>query len=193
MPWKKEHKSQTRGRILEAASAAIREKGVAGVGVAEMMEAAGLTHGGFYAHFKSKDDLVAQAFAFASEQSGERLQLAADRAPPDERLRAVADAYLSASHAQHPERGCPIASVGPDLVRQEGAGRDACADVVRDRLAWLESLTTSGSKDERRRTAAGVYAAMLGGIFIARALGEEDGEKYLAQVRRFVRDVVDQD
>src|SRR5947207_7915133 len=117
MPWKKDHKSETRGRILEKAAAAIRARGVAGVGVAQMMEAAGLTHGGFYAHFPSKDALVADAFAYACEQSAGVLDEIAGNAQPGDKLRAVAEAYLTPSHARHPERGCPISAVGPDLVR----------------------------------------------------------------------------
>jgi TetR/AcrR family transcriptional repressor of nem operon len=192
MPWQKEHKTKTRSRILEAASAALRQKGVAGVGVAQMMDAAGLTHGGFYAHFKSKDDLVAQAFTFASEQSGARLQAAADKASPGAKLRAVADTYLTQAHARHPERGCPVSTVGPDLVRGSSDGRAACADAIRDRLAWLETLAEGETKDARRTAAAGTYAAMLGAIFIARALGGAEGEKHLADVRRFLRERVAQ-
>jgi TetR/AcrR family transcriptional regulator, transcriptional repressor for nem operon len=187
MPWKKEHKSETRGRILEKAAAAIRERGVAGVGVAQMMEAAGLTHGGFYAHFPSKDALVADAFAYACEQSAGVLEKIAAEAAPNERLRAVAGAYLTAGHARHPERGCPISAVGPDLVRGEGPGREACADAVRRRLEWLEDLAPGKTREERRRLAAGTYATMLGALFVARALGGAEGEKYLAQVRRFLR------
>jgi TetR/AcrR family transcriptional repressor of nem operon len=190
MPWTKEHKSATRTRILDAASAALRRKGVAGVGVAEMMDAAGLTHGGFYSHFRSKDDLVAQAFAYASGQSGARLQAAADKAPDGAKLRAVADTYLTPSHARHPERGCPVSTVGPDLVRGVGEGRAACATAIRERLAWLEDLAEGDTADERRSAAAGTYAAMLGAIFIARALGEEDGDRHLALVRRFLRERV---
>jgi TetR/AcrR family transcriptional repressor of nem operon len=184
MPWNKDHKSATRERILESASTAIRERGVAGVGVKEVMDKAGLTHGGFYAHFASKDELLADAFAFACTQSGGILDQAAEKAAPGEKLTAVAQAYLSASHARHPERGCPIAAVGPELVRGEGPARQTLGETVRKRLAWLENLATGKSKEERRRKAAATYATMLGALFVARALGDEEGEKYLAQVRR---------
>ena len=190
MPWKKDHKEETRAKILDAASAAIREKGVAGVGVAEMMEAAGLTHGGFYAHFKSKDALVAEAFDFACGQSDKKLQGAAARAPEGEKLLAVADAYLTAAHAARPQQGCPISTVGPDLVRSGGDSREAVADAMRERLEWLESLAPGQTKEARRRNAAGTYAAMLGGIFVARALGGSEGERYLDLVRRSLRQTV---
>ncbi len=188
MPWKKEHKSATRERILESAAAAIRGKGVAGVGVADVMESAGLTHGGFYAHFGSKDELLADAFAFACTQSGPGMEKAAEKATDEKKLLAVAEAYLTGSHARHPERGCPIAAVGPEIVRGEGTARKTLGDVVRKRLAWLEDLATGKSKDERRRKAAGTYATMLGALFVARALGDAEGEKYLAHVRGYLQD-----
>ena len=188
MPWNKEHKSATRERILESASAAIRGRGVAGVGVKEVMDAAGLTHGGFYAHFGSKEDLIASAFEYACGQSGPVMEKAAEKAAPEGKLTAVAEAYLTASHARHPERGCPIAAVGPEIVRGEGATRQTLGEVVRKRLAWLEDLATGKSKEERRRKAAGTYATMLGALFVARALGDAEGEKYLADVRRYLHD-----
>src|SRR6188768_4006613 len=124
MPWSKDHKSATRGRILETASTAIRAKGVAGVGVAQVMEAAGLTHGGFYAHFGSKDELVASALAHALEQSGKRTGPAVEAAPADQKLRAAAEAYLTAEHLANIDRGCPIVALGSELTRGSGPARD---------------------------------------------------------------------
>src|SRR5260221_2288950 len=105
IPWNKEHNGATRERILESASSAIRGRGVAGVGVKDVMDAAGLTHGGFYAHFGSKEELLADAFAFACNPSASVPDKGADPAPPAQKLLAVAPGYLSASHARHPERG----------------------------------------------------------------------------------------
>ena len=157
------------------------------MGVAEMMQAAGLTHGGFYSHFKSKDELVAEAFDFACEQSGKKLEAAAETAPAGEKLLAVAEAYLTAAHARHPEKGCPISTVGPDLVRSGGDAQEAVAEAMRRRLGWLEKLAPGETKDARRRSAAGTYAAMLGAIFVARALGGTEGERYLQLVRESLR------
>ena len=190
MPWSKDHKSATRGRILETASTELRAKGVAGVGVAQVMEAAGLTHGGFYAHFGSKDELVASALAHALEQSGKRTGPAAEAAPPAGKLRAVADAYLTAEHLAHAEKGCPIVALGPELARGTGPARDALAAHIHKRVAWMESIAPGKTKAERRRAASGTYAAMIGGMLLARALGDAEGEKYLAQVRGFLKDAL---
>jgi TetR/AcrR family transcriptional repressor of nem operon len=188
MPWKKEHKSATRGRILEKAATAIRAKGVAGLGVAQVMQASGLTHGGFYAHFGSKEDLVASALAHACEESRGRLQAAAERAPEGERLEAVANAYLTSYHMRHPETGCPIAAVGPEVERGEGPARQAYAEYVRGNLDQLEAIAPGKTREQRRRAAAGSYATKIGALLLARALGEEEGEKFLAQARRFLKD-----
>ena len=188
MPWSKDHKDTTRGRILETASSALRAKGVAGVGVAQVMQEAGLTHGGFYAHFGSKEELVADAFSHACDQSAGKLEKVAEAAPAGARLNAVAAAYLSPNHARHPESGCPIAALGPELVRGEGRAREAFGERIRQRLGWMETLAPGKSKEERRRKAAGTYATMIGALLIARALGDADGDRYLAQVRRFLEE-----
>jgi TetR/AcrR family transcriptional repressor of nem operon len=188
MPWSKDHKNATRGRIVETASTALRAKGVSGVGVAQVMEAAGLTHGGFYAHFGSKEELVASALAHALEQSGKRTGPAAEAAPAAHKLRAVSEAYLTPEHLAHAERGCPIVALGPELARSTGPARDALAGHIRKRVDWMESIAPGKTKAERRRAAAGTYAAMIGGMLLARLMDEEDGEKYLAQVRGFLKD-----
>ncbi len=95
MPWPKDHKSRARARIVAAAAAALRAKGVSGVGVADVMASAGLTHGGFYAHFPSKEDLLAEAIEHASAQTLAGLGGAGNDASTETRLRAVVDAYLT--------------------------------------------------------------------------------------------------
>jgi TetR/AcrR family transcriptional repressor of nem operon len=187
MPWSKDHKRATRGRILETASTALRSKGVAGVGVAQVMEAAGLTHGGFYSHFGSKEELVANALAHALEESGKRFGPAIERAPAEEKLRAVAEAYLTADHLGNVETGCPIVALGPELARGKGPARETYAEHVRKRIDGLETIAPGKTKAERRRAAAGTYAAMIGGLLLARALDGEEGEKFLTQVRGFLK------
>src|SRR5262245_6763895 len=117
MSWPREHKARTRQKIVEAAAAEFRAGGVAGVRLEDVMARAGLTHGGFYAHFSSKEDLLREALEHASRQTVETLSrpLAALRA--EDRLPAVIDTYLSPGHVAHPERGCPLAALGSELAR----------------------------------------------------------------------------
>ena len=188
MPWSRDHKRATRARIVEAASPALRSRGLAGVGVADVMKAAGLTHGGFYAHFGSKDELASEAIDHAAAQTRTRLSEAAAKAPADGKLVAIAETYLSRQHGEHPEWGCPIAALGSELARGAGPAQDAIASAVREFLTWLETEAPNLPRAERRRRAAGALATMVGAITVARALdrGDEAGE-YLSQVRRFLR------
>src|SRR5689334_5382173 len=105
MPWSSTHKSATRERILAAAAAAFRAEGVGAIGVGDVMGRAGLTHGGFYAHFQSKEQLVAEALRYASRQTTGAFDLAAASAG-ERALQAVIDRYLDPAHLAHPERGC---------------------------------------------------------------------------------------
>src|SRR5262249_37363930 len=111
MPWPEEHKSRTREKIVEAASTAFRAGGISCVRVDDVMARAGLSHGGFYAHFDSKEELGCAALERASEQTIEGLSKPLADAPDAERLATVIDTYLSPAHVEHPEMGCPLASL----------------------------------------------------------------------------------
>ena len=126
----REQAAQNRERILDAAAQLFRERGFEGIGVADLMKEAGLTHGGFYGHFSSKDDLIAQASARELTRSLEHWSNFAGRAS-DDPLSAVAGAYLTRSHRDNPGTGCVLAALGPDVSRQGPAVRRAVTDYVR--------------------------------------------------------------
>src|SRR5262249_14619108 len=115
MPWPEDHKLRTRRRIVAAASTAFRDGGISGVRVEDVMARAGLTHGGFYAHFDSKDDLLRAALEHASQQTIKALSKPLADVRDEDRLRTVIDTYLSPPHVAHPEAGCPLASLGPEI------------------------------------------------------------------------------
>src|SRR5262245_20121520 len=127
-------KAETRERILRAAARAIRKHGYEGVGVAEVMKDAGLTHGGFYAHFKSRDALLAAAAEQAGAESNERLSRAIASAKRGEELTALVDTYLSERHLTAPEQGlgCAIAAAGSEIPRQEAEVRRAAGRRVKE-------------------------------------------------------------
>jgi len=188
MPWNKEHKQSTRRRIVEAAAAALRARGLEGVGVGEIMKQAGLTHGGFYAHFPSKDALVAEALAQAADQTGAWLRRAAGAAIEGDALLAVADTYLSPPHREHPERGCPVAALGAEVVRDGGEAHVALEAGIRARLARLKEIAAGPGEADRERQAIGTLAAMVGGMILARAMSDRhEGDQTLATVRQFLR------
>jgi TetR/AcrR family transcriptional repressor of nem operon len=187
MPWPKTHKEETRARIVEAAAAEFRARGVSGVGVADIMERAGLTHGGFYSHFASKDDLLVDALERATQQTRETLGGSFETLPPEQRLAAVIDRYLSPKHAAHPERGCPVAALASELARAGRKARRELARIIRSRLDWLGGVSppasSAGPTDDQ---VVGAFASMVGGIVLARGLGGAEGEAVLESCRAFL-------
>ncbi len=173
MPWSKEHKRDTKQRIVEAAATALREGGVAPTGVAEIMQRAGLTHGGFYAHFKSKDALVREAFTHAANT-----------------VKQVGgiEAYLSRGHMLHPELGCPFPTLGPEMARGSTTARRTFADAIRARLDGIRKRLSG--KPDMEAKAAGTLACMVGAILLARGLPESEGDAFLGHVRAFLRESV---
>lgn len=192
MPWPKEHKEQTRQRIVEAAAAAFRKRGDAGVRVNEIMGDAGLTRGGFYAHFGSKDDLLLAALDHASGQTLEHLSELTRNVPAERRLHELIDAYLSVGHAAHPEQGCPVAALGPEIARAGGKRRQRLSRGIRGRIEWMRSLLPP--RMPRRRgpdPAVGVLACMIGGLILARAVSERESAAVLEATREFLHSVIE--
>src|SRR5512142_2796677 len=118
MRYSKEHKVQTHARIVKRASVKLREKGAHGIGVADLMKEAGLTHGGFYAHFDSREALVIEAFGYAMDRSMEHWRKLTDEVSPDNRLGRVADAYVSAVHRDKRGNGCSFPALGAEIARE---------------------------------------------------------------------------
>src|SRR5246127_3512022 len=106
MRYSREHKQETHDRIVRKASVRLREKGAHGIGVADLMKEAGLTHGGFYAHFDSRDALLIEAFAYAMDRGRENWRKLAEQAPPEKRLATIVASYLTPLHRDDPGHGC---------------------------------------------------------------------------------------
>lgn len=176
-------KQETHERIVGVAARAIRRQGYAGVGVADVMKDAGLTHGGFYAHFGSRDALLVEALERAGRESGEALAHAVERrkAKGASAFRALVDAYLSSEHLASTETGCPVAALACDMPRQPDAVRDASAVPVRRLVATVRSALPPAS-----RAAAGVVAgALVGTLQLARAMGDDaEGRALLSAARK---------
>ena len=126
MRYSKEHKFQTHARIVKRASVKLREKGAHGIGVADLMKEAGLTHGGFYAHFDSRDALMIEAFTHAMDRSTEHWRKQSEGTPAEKRLSAIVNGYLSAEHRDNPGQGCAVpADLIVELRDRPGAGMAA--------------------------------------------------------------------
>ncbi|ASS53958.1 TetR/AcrR family transcriptional regulator [Rhizobium leguminosarum] len=155
----REQMAENRQRILEVASRLFREKGFEAVGVAEVMKAAGLTHGSFYGHFSSKDDLIVQALAHALGQ----------RNGPSLPLGAYMEEYLSPRHRDNRAGGCPISGLAADTLRQTPEARAAVTEGVRAQIDWM-SEKDEGPDADRRCRAIAHWSAMVGATILARVI-----------------------
>jgi TetR/AcrR family transcriptional regulator, transcriptional repressor for nem operon len=163
--------NENRERILDTATRLFRERGIDGIGVADLMQSAGLTHGGFYGHFKSKDDLVAQACGRAMARMRENWTRVIDQAPGDP-LDAMADHYLSSKHRENVGRGCLMAALGSEVARQESAVRHAVTDELRPFIDYLSKVVRGGTPGARRKKALALYASLVGALVVARAVDD---------------------
>lgn len=169
-----------RVRILGEASRLFREKGFDAVSVAEVMKAAGLTHGGFYGHFESKDDLFAQSLVHVFSPV-----TTAPREPLD--LPAFLDGYLSPTHRAHPASGCPTAALASDVRRQGAQAATAMTDGVRAQLDLLGSAIADRSSQDPRRDAIGAWASLVGALVLARAVDDEGlADEILSETKAWV-------
>ncbi|MGV7207333.1 TetR/AcrR family transcriptional regulator [Oxalobacteraceae bacterium A2-2] len=168
----REQAAQNRERVVETAARLFREHGYDGIGVADLMKGAGLTHGGFYGQFASKEELLAEACERALQVSVQRWQDAARQAA-EQALETIAHSYLSEYHLQHPGTGCAVTSLGADVARLGAKARAALTGGARGQLAVLEQLVPGASAQEKRRRALAVYAGMVGAVVLARAVDDE--------------------
>jgi len=179
---------ETRTRILNIAAAEMRSRGPNSVGVADVMNRAGLTHGGFYAHFRCKDALIAAALSEMFTQKEAMFhRLTADK-PPDVGLGDYIDSYLSEAHRDHPENGCPIAALSPELARLDPEIRQVFDSGVTTLLDLIEPLLAPRHAHDRRALVVSLVAEMAGALALSRAILDQRTSAYVLSVaRRTVR------
>jgi TetR/AcrR family transcriptional repressor of nem operon len=187
MRYSREHKLETHARIVKRASVRLREKGAHGVGVADLMKDAGLTHGGFYAHFDSREALVIEAFAYAMDRSTERWRKLSEQTPPDKRFAAVVNAYLSAVHRDDPGHGCAVPSLGAEIARESPKTRKAFAAKLEQMIGMLAEQIPGLPPKAARKQAMAALGTMMGTLVMARIAGNgELSDEILAAGREAV-------
>lgn len=180
----REQMAENRRRILGEAGRLFREKGFDAVSVAEVMKAAGLTHGGFYGHFSSKDDLVAQTLAHV---------LAGDGSEGGD-FRAYLDAYLSPRHRDNAAEGCPTAGMVAEIRHQSPPARGAMTAGLRSQIDRIEDAISGADAVSRRRAAIGSWAAMVGAVILARAVDNPAlSDEILEQTRAWIDARIDRE
>ena len=174
----KEQAEANRQRILAEAGELFRERGFDGISVAELMQAAGFTHGGFYNHFDSKSDLIAAVTGELLGAASARLRArtAPEKGTKSDTFSKYVDTYLSLAARDTPRRACPISTLSQDVARQDGEVKQAFAQGLRD---YIEAFTAAlperaETAEERRQSAIAAFAALIGGLLMARAVAGAD-------------------
>jgi TetR/AcrR family transcriptional repressor of nem operon len=184
MRYEPEHKTRTRDRIVRNAARKLRAEGLSGPGVASVMKASGLTVGGFYKHFRSKDELLAEAIAEGFSESGEKIYSSLQKVPREDRWKELVGVYLSPEHCDHADVGCPVAALAPEMARAKLSIRKRISDLMKGRAQrWVEFMPGRTTGD-RERNFLLIFTAMVGAVSVARILTDPgDRQKVLTDMR----------
>lgn len=181
-----EEKAETRRQIVRAAGRMIRGRGLSETGVAEVMAETGLTHGGFYRHFASKEELAAAAVESGFAHMRARLEQITGKAPPGKKMAALVDTYLTEAHRDQPQHGCVMASIGMEAQRAGGAVQTAYEEGIAKLLALFAAQIEAPTRRQQEDRAQAVLSVMVGGLLLARALrgNPAESKRALANTRR---------
>jgi AcrR family transcriptional regulator len=165
-------KEATHERIVEVAARAIRRTGYGGTGVADIMKEAGLTHGGFYAHFASREAMLAEAADRAGGEAVATLAEIAAAAPPQQALRSLVRAYLSKAHVEGVETGCAVAALGSEMPRQAPEVRRAATRRIKEQIDLVARQSPDWGLPGAHERALVTVATMVGALVLARAVDD---------------------
>lgn len=179
MRYSSEHKAETRRHILDIAAAAFRRKGLDGIGIKDVMAQAGLTHGGFYAHFKSRDALVEAALLHAFDGYWDDVRGKLANVADEDRLEFLIRNYLRVGHRNAPENACVIATLGSDIARLPSANRSALASRLADISVLIATLLPyGGGQPLREERAAQLYAMLAGALQMSRIAQDQEALRF---------------
>ena len=170
MRYDRDHKARTRRRIVRNASRKLREKGLNGPAVSTLMKASGLTHGGFYRHFGSRDELVVEAIEESLQELRDRLLAAAKQVEPGEGWKAMVRSYLSLELCDRPDEGCPIAALAPDMARTRPALKRRISVAILKFRQELLPFMPGRNPQEKAAHFLAIFSSMVGTIAIARTM-----------------------
>jgi TetR/AcrR family transcriptional regulator, transcriptional repressor for nem operon len=185
--YRPEHKAEVHQKIVEDASRRVRAEGLNGAAVAAVMRDTGLTHGGFYKHFESKDDLLLESLSEAFRDIGDTLVGVAEQSHHEAAWKAIVRAYLSLDFSDHPERGCPLPALAPELTRVDKKMRGQIFPELVNYKDRMVPFMPGRRTAEKERAFFVIFSTMVGAIEIARMLPEPAmREKMLASARDFL-------
>jgi TetR/AcrR family transcriptional regulator, transcriptional repressor for nem operon len=172
MRYRPEHKGEIHQKIVKDASRRVRSEGIAGAAVSAVMRDAGLTHGGFYKHFGSKDELLMESVSAAFEEIADRLVQAAEQSPPETAWKAIVKTYLSLEYCDHVEYGCPLPALAPELARADKAMKPRIFEELKKYRSRMLPFMPGQRTADKERAFFAIFSTMAGAIEIARMLPE---------------------
>jgi TetR/AcrR family transcriptional repressor of nem operon len=184
MRYEPDHKARTRRRIVKNAARQFRAKGLAGPGVASVMKASGLTVGGFYKHFASRDDLLIQAVEEGMSDFGGKLRAALMQAPPQDRWKEIVRWYLTLDHCEHADTGCPIAALAPEIARASPAVKKRIAALMNERRQRLTPFMPGKTSAEQEKNFMVIFSAMAGAMSVARIMPDLEEKRRILDSAR---------
>lgn len=182
---------ETRERIIAVAAHLFRESGIQRTSVVDFMNASGLTHGGFYKHFESKETLVAAACELALATTHAQLAKKCEAAKDEQALAALVTAYLTIAHCEHPGEGCAIATLGPEAVQQDGLAKATVSDGAENLLSLIRKQLLRSGKKNIDSTAHAILASIVGGLILARTMKDRNKSvAVLRDTRKFILEAI---
>lgn len=184
MRYRPEHKAKIHRKIVRDASRRIRNEGMTGAAVSTIMRDAGLTHGGFYKHFGSKDELLMESLSAAFQEIADRLATVGEQSPTGAAWKAIVKTYLSLKYCDHVEYGCPLAALAPELARADEAMKPQIFEELKKYRGRMLQFMPGRRTVDRENAFFSIFSTMVGAIEIARMLpGPMMREKVLASAR----------
>jgi TetR/AcrR family transcriptional repressor of nem operon len=184
MRYSAKHKQETRDRIVRAASRRFRGRGEKRVAIADLMQELNLTHGGFYRHFESKQDLFAESMAAAFEEAVEKLRSSREKGRAGYELRGIIERYLSPEHCANSAEGCPLAALAPEIARQPRAVRLQFEKAIQNFANLAAQFLPGSTEGERQRNCVVLFSGMAGALSMARAVANESTRHRILQGAR---------
>jgi len=181
------HKVEVHQKIVEEAARRVRTEGLSGAGVSAVMRETGLTHGGFYKHFRNRDELLTEALGEAFREIGDYLAQIAEQSPPGQGWKAIVRTYLSPEHCDHAERGCPVAALASELGRADNALKVQILGELAEYRSRMLPFMPGRRRADKERAFFLIFSTMIGAIELARVLPEPAMRaKVLESAREFL-------
>jgi TetR/AcrR family transcriptional repressor of nem operon len=187
-----EHKAETHQRIVVQASRTFRSEG-ASASILPLMKSVGLTHGGFYRHFATKEDLFLESLEFGFDEAAQQFEAAAASAEPGQEIAAIINSYLQLAHVKHPEFGCAIPTLGTDISRQNQQTRKAAQNTIKKFIERMANFMPGRTSFDRQNNFYILFSSLVGAVTMARMISDANSRERILEANRqfLIRSFID--